>query len=138
MPLGGGLMSLISYGAQDLYLTDPDPQVTYFKTQQKQIIHQPLSLQRYAQKTLSTKDTLYVLSNCQDQFPEMCEDIYEEIRIPFRRVLCELKYAISHEVQWINLVKSNKTANRCARIREKRLTRQKYKHNFAGFRQQTF
>ena len=29
--MGGGLMQLVAYGAQDVYLTN-DPQITFFKT----------------------------------------------------------------------------------------------------------
>ena len=129
-PMGGGLMNLIAYTAQDRYLMG-NPEITFFKTQYKRT-RNPLSLQKYAQKNLTKKDTFYILDHCQEQFPELCQNHNNKQKEAHKHVLYTIN-SLSSQDKWKRIAQSNKKANKQARLRQKRLERRRFKHNSAAF-----
>jgi len=143
-PISGGLMQLVSFGAQDTYLTG-NPQINFFKTVyprteffSKRKVKPIKSLTEMALDALTQKDKMYVYENCKDQFwnyKDFFEDIEKERRKKCKEIArCVMNAFHDSTGRLANLAKSIRKANLYSKQRDHRVF--KRKRNNAAY--QTF
>jgi len=94
-PLPGGLMQLIAYGAQDLYLTG-NPHINTFDIRYLKRIHNPLSLQDMCLTCTSKKEKDYLCSR-KEAFPYMFNKLTQDIRHKKDYFIRDLNYLFTNE-----------------------------------------
>ena len=119
-----GLMQLVAFGAQDRILLDSNASpCKLFKIKQCNNVK---SLKYLCIKGLRQRDITYILIYCRSLFPDLCLKYDLERKMKMRYVHRDI--IASPKVQL-----RNKISNKKAKSREKRLIRQKWKHNSAHF-----
>ena len=112
--MGGGLMQLVAYGAQDVYLTG-DPQITYFKVVYRR--HTNFSMECIAQTANGTPDTnslsSYTISRNGDLVGamhfELTSDTGQAEQLKFANIISDISVEIGgqqidkHYGEWLDI-----------------------------------
>ena len=93
--MGGGLMQLVAYGAQDIYLTG-NPQITFFKVVYRR--HTNFSMEAIEQTFSGTPDFDKTVYCTISRNGDLIHRVYLQVRLP------ELLSASGDYVRWVNWV----------------------------------
>ena len=100
--MGGGLMQLVAYGAQDIYLTG-NPQITFFKVVYRR--HTNFSMESIEQTFNGTADWSRKVHCTISRNGDLIHRVYLQCELP------QLNSAVSSSVRWVNNVGHNLIKN---------------------------